>query len=141
MITNGATVGDEITIFACDMCVQGCGKRSKIPPDSGCKSWMCDKCGHYGIGSYVKAIIGRWGILKIRQGQLMNRQDAISLHYKSYADKFPVMVWDESGVLVAQVDGKVYRHPNMFALDNLMDAGGVPRPRNLYFIDEPCYED
>ena len=53
----------------------------------------------------------------------------------------PVMVWEEGKELVTQVDGKVYRAANMLKLDAALDAGGVPSPRNLYYVDEPDYED
>ena len=30
---------------------------------------------------------------------------------------------------------------NILKLDAALDAGGVPSPRNLYYVDEPDYED
>ena len=72
----------------------------------------------------------------------MKKSDAISLHAKAENwPRFPVMVWEEGKELVTQVDGKVYRAANMLKLDAALDAGGVPSPRNLYYVDEPDYED
>lgn len=72
----------------------------------------------------------------------MRKSDAISLHAKpGNWQRFPVMVWEEGRELVTQVDGKVYRAANVFQLDSALDAGDVPSPRNLYYVDEPDYED
>ena len=72
----------------------------------------------------------------------MKKSDAISLHAKAGNwQRFPVMVWEEGKYLVTQVDGTVYKASNMFKLDSELDAGGVPSPRNLYYVDEPDYED
>ena len=72
----------------------------------------------------------------------MKKSDAISLHVKAGNwPRFPVMVWVEGKELVTQVDGKVYKAADMLKLDAAQDAGGVPSPRNLYYVDEPDYED
>ena len=70
----------------------------------------------------------------------MKKSEAITLHLKHW-ERFPVMVWDEAGELVTQVDGKVFRASNQFKLDTMLDEAGIPMPRNLYFVDEPDYED
>jgi hypothetical protein len=71
----------------------------------------------------------------------MLKRDAISLHAKpSNWKRFPVFAWDENGKLVTEVDGRVFKAKTGFELDNLLDAAGVPRPRNIYFVDAPDYE-
>jgi hypothetical protein len=69
----------------------------------------------------------------------MKKSEAITLHLKHW-EKFPVFVWEEDDELVTQVDGKVFVASNAFGLDSMLDAAGIPAPRNLYFIDEPDYE-
>jgi hypothetical protein len=69
----------------------------------------------------------------------MNKSEAITEHLKHWS-RFPVFVWMENNSLTTQVDGKVYRATNMFGLDSMLSDGGVPAPRNLYFVDEPAYE-
>lgn len=69
----------------------------------------------------------------------MTKDQAITLHTKHW-DKFPVMVWDEDGEFVTEVDGIVFRARTPFGLDSKMDDAGIPKPRNLYFVDAPDYE-
>jgi hypothetical protein len=68
----------------------------------------------------------------------MKKTEAITLHLKHW-NKFPVFVWQEDDQFVTEVDGKVVRASNVFSLDTKLD-GIAPKPRNLYFIDEPDYE-
>jgi hypothetical protein len=71
----------------------------------------------------------------------MKKSDAISLHAKDGNwNRFAVMVWEEGGQLVTEVDGKVFRAKSAFGLDSLLDDAGIPKPRNLYLVDEPDYE-
>jgi hypothetical protein len=72
----------------------------------------------------------------------MKKSEAISLHAKdSNWHKFAVMVWEEGDQVVTEVDGQVFRAGTAFGLDSLLDDAGIPKPRNLYFIDEPDYEE
>jgi hypothetical protein len=72
----------------------------------------------------------------------MKKADAITLHAKHENwGKFPVFVWDELGVLVTEVDGKIFRAKTPFGLDSELSLAGIPAPRNLYHIDEPDYEE
>jgi hypothetical protein len=70
----------------------------------------------------------------------MTKDEAITEHLKHW-QKFPVFVWQEGGEYVTQVDGKRYNALNVWSLDNMLDEGKVPAPRNCYFIDEPDYQD
>lgn len=70
----------------------------------------------------------------------MLKSEAITLHSKNNWDKFPVFVWCEGDEYVTEVDGKVYRAKNQFLLDSMLDDDGAPKPRNLYFVDQPDYE-
>jgi len=69
----------------------------------------------------------------------MLKSEAITLHTKHW-EKFPVFVWDERGEFVTDVDGKVFRAKTPFGLDSKLDDAGIPKPRNLYFVDAPAYE-
>lgn len=71
----------------------------------------------------------------------MLKSEAITLHTKNGNwSKFPVFVWDEAGEFVTEVDGKVFRAKTPFGLDSKLDDAGIPKPRNLYFVDAPDYE-
>lgn len=71
----------------------------------------------------------------------MKKAEAITLHAEDENwSRFPVFVWEERDELVTEVDGVVYRAGNMFGLDSRLSEGGVPAPRNLYFVDQPDYE-
>ena len=67
----------------------------------------------------------------------MKISEAISLHTKQF-DRFAVFVWQECDDLVTQVDGVVVKADNCFQMDSRLD-GIAPKPRNLYFVDEPAY--
>ena len=69
----------------------------------------------------------------------MTKSEAITEHLKHW-DRFPVFVWREGDDLVTEVDGHVVRGATVFALDTKLD-GVAPQPRNLYFVDEPDYEE
>ncbi len=69
----------------------------------------------------------------------MLKSEAITMHTKHW-EKFPVFVWDENGEFVTDVDGKVFRAKTPFGLDSQLDDAGIPKPRNLYFVDAPDYE-
>ena len=58
------TVGDVVRVHCCNDCAYKAGVIPKYPADSGNKSWMCDVCGHFGIGSATDCTIGDWLILK-----------------------------------------------------------------------------
>lgn len=71
----------------------------------------------------------------------MKKSDAITLHTRPENwPKFPVFVWKEGDQYVTQVDGIVCRASTPFGLDSKLD-GVAPSPRNMYFVDEPDYED
>jgi len=50
--------GNTIKTFICNDCVSRYGIKPKYPADSGNKSWMCKKCGHFNIGSQMKCKVG-----------------------------------------------------------------------------------
>lgn len=56
--------GDVVRVHCCDNCARIAGIQPRYPPDSGSKSWLCEVCGHYGIGSATDCTIGDWLILK-----------------------------------------------------------------------------
>jgi hypothetical protein len=57
-------VGDIMTTtFVCDDCARKRGCKPKSPPDSGTESFLCDVCGHHGIGSTMPCKIDPWLIL------------------------------------------------------------------------------
>lgn len=56
--------GDVVRVHCCDSCARAAGVQPKYPPDSGSKSWLCEVCGHYGIGSAADCTIGDWLILQ-----------------------------------------------------------------------------
>lgn len=39
---------------------RNCGHQPKRPADSGVSSWLCDRCGHHNIGSYMLCKMGNW---------------------------------------------------------------------------------
>ena len=76
----------------------------------------------------------------------MLKSEAITLHVQEVKKpgnerRFPVFVWAEGEQLVSEVDGLIFRAGNVFGLDSLLSDAGMPAPRNLYFVDEPDYED
>lgn len=72
----------------------------------------------------------------------MKKSEAITMHAQPENwPKFPVFCWAEGDEYVTEVDGRVYRAGNPFGLDSMLSDGGVPTPRNLYFVDEPDYEE
>jgi hypothetical protein len=52
--------GDVVAVHCCDECARKSGVKPKLPADSGKASWLCDVCGHYGIGSLTDCEIGDW---------------------------------------------------------------------------------
>ncbi len=52
--------GDAVRVHCCDSCARAAGVQPKYPPDSGSKSWLCEVCGHHGIGSAIDCTIGDW---------------------------------------------------------------------------------
>lgn len=48
-------------LFVCDDCVRRAGLIPKSPADSGSKSWLCDCCKHYNIGSKMACSKDGWG--------------------------------------------------------------------------------
>lgn len=52
--------GDVVVVHCCDECARKAGVNPKRPADSGKASWLCDVCGHYGIGSLTDCEIGDW---------------------------------------------------------------------------------
>ena len=56
--------GDTVRVHCCDSCVRNAGVQPKYPPDSGKESWLCEVCGHFGIGSATDCTIGDWLTLK-----------------------------------------------------------------------------
>ena len=59
--------GDVVAVHCCDVCARNSGVMPKVPADSGVSSWLCDVCGHYGIGSLTDCCIGDW--LRLRPMQ------------------------------------------------------------------------
>ena len=56
--------GDVVRVHCCDSCARADGVQPKYPPDSWSKSWLCEVCCHYGIGSATDCTIGDWLILQ-----------------------------------------------------------------------------
>lgn len=52
--------GDVVVVHCCDKCARKAGVNPKRPADSGKASWLCDVCGHHGIGSLTDCEIGDW---------------------------------------------------------------------------------
>lgn len=52
--------GNLLRRFICDGCARHCGLQPKRPADSGVSSWLCDRCGHFNIGSYMLCEVGDW---------------------------------------------------------------------------------
>ncbi len=52
--------GDVVVVHCCDECARKAGVNPKRPADSGKASWLCDVCGHRGIGSLTDCEIGDW---------------------------------------------------------------------------------
>ena len=57
-------VGDVIGAHCCDACIRSAGMAPKRPADSGGSSWLCEMCGHHGIGSSVLCRVTNWLILR-----------------------------------------------------------------------------
>lgn len=71
----------------------------------------------------------------------MKKSEAITIQTRDENwNRFPVFVWAEGQDFVTDVDGKVFRARNQFGLDSKLDDAGIPKPRNLYFVDDPDYE-
>ena len=71
----------------------------------------------------------------------MLKSEAMSIHANGHSHKFAVSVWEEGGKLVTQVDGKRHVARNVFEMETSLDRGECPSPRNVYFVDEPDYEE
>ena len=56
--------GDIVRAHCCNECARSAGVPPKYPPDSGKESWLCEVCGHHGIGSAIDCVIGDWLILR-----------------------------------------------------------------------------
>ena len=67
--------GDVVAAHCCDSCAIKTGVKPKRPADSGKASWLCDVCGHHGIGSLTDCEIGDW--LRLRPLQ-PSRATAVS---------------------------------------------------------------
>ena len=52
--------GDVVRVHCCDDCARRSGVQPKSPQDSGVESWLCEVCGHFGIGSATDCTIGDW---------------------------------------------------------------------------------
>ena len=61
---NKHPVGTRLKTFVCDNCVHRAGLKAKTPSDSGVKSFYCNSCGHFGIGSKVVCEVQNWLVLK-----------------------------------------------------------------------------
>lgn len=56
-------VGEVVTAYCCDHCIGLRNMKMKSLADSGGKSWLCDLCGHYGIGSQMLCKVETWNRL------------------------------------------------------------------------------
>ena len=54
------TIGDVVTVHCCDDCSRAADVVPKTPADSGVASWLCEVCGHFGIGSLTDCKIENW---------------------------------------------------------------------------------
>lgn len=57
-------VGEKGKFFICDDCAYRAKIQPKYPADSGSSSWLCDKCNHFNIGSYMVCEMGEWLVLQ-----------------------------------------------------------------------------
>ena len=61
-----------VIVHCCDSCVRREGLTPKAPAESGTMSWLCQMCGHYGIGSKMECEVGEWLQLKpVQKGRKM----------------------------------------------------------------------
>ena len=58
--------GDVVAVHCCDECARKAGVNPRRPADSGNASWLCDVCGHHGIGSLTDCEIVDWLRLRLR---------------------------------------------------------------------------
>lgn len=58
--------GDIVHGHCCDNCIPRQGIIPKYPPDSDSKSWYCEICQHFAIGSTMAFLIGDWLLLRIQ---------------------------------------------------------------------------
>jgi len=68
--------GDVVVVHCCDECARNAGVNPKRPADSGKASWLCDVCGHHGIGSLTDCEIGAWLRLRPLQPNALAQADA-----------------------------------------------------------------
>ena len=52
--------GTVVSAYCCNSCSRTASIEPKSPPESGQASWLCDVCGHHGIGSLMDCEIGEW---------------------------------------------------------------------------------
>jgi len=67
------TVGDVVRVHCCDNCARKHHMKPKSPADSGIESWLCEICGHFGIGSAVDCTICNWLRLRPNGGNQRTR--------------------------------------------------------------------
>lgn len=70
--------GDVVRVHCCDDCARRSGVQPKSPPDSGVESWLCEVCGHFGIGSATDCTIGDW--LRLQPNAVLNALTGICWH-------------------------------------------------------------
>ncbi len=68
-------VGDVVEVQCCDDCMHRAGLAHKIPADGGAESWLCDVCGHFGIGSKINATVCNWLRLKPSPPKLVRQYE------------------------------------------------------------------
>lgn len=57
-------VGNTISVHCCDHCIGIRNMKIKSPADSRGQSWMCELCGHFGIGSQMNCTVETWNRLQ-----------------------------------------------------------------------------
>lgn len=79
--------GDVVVVHCCDKCARKAGVNPKRPADSGKASWLCDVCGHHGIGSLTDCEIGDW--LRLRPLTPVGWSDTDWIKYLQEQDEQP----------------------------------------------------
>lgn len=54
----------SMPVHCCNTCAEYNNLKPKVPADSGTKPWLCEVCGHFGVGSLAICTIGKWLRLK-----------------------------------------------------------------------------
>lgn len=60
--------GDVVQAQCCDDCANRAGLSQRSRAETGVSSWLCDVCGHYGIGAQETCVVRDWlGLTPVRE--------------------------------------------------------------------------